>query len=76
MNAEKRKSLKDALEKIQNAKNIIGSVFDAETMSLENMPESLECSLCYEKLESNVAVLSDVMDNIDDIVDMVTDVIG
>ena len=65
MNKQKRKSLKDAITHLNFAISVVTSVRDDEQWSLDNMPENLENSERYEKMDNAIDSLEDALERIE-----------
>ncbi len=66
MNNLRRKQLEIAGEKIDAAYGIIQDVLDDEQYSLDNIPENLQESERYAKMEDAVDHLSDALESLND----------
>lgn len=66
MNKERRKRLKDAVEKIYEAIAIIEEVRDDEETARDNLPENLMNSQKWEDMEEMVDALNDHIDSLED----------
>lgn len=75
MNNEKRKVLRSALSHIQLASDMTKSVLSQETDDLNNMPENLEGSQTYEKMEQAVELLEDALDSLEEASSQIQDAI-
>lgn len=73
MNNKRRAVLKQAINYIRDAEGNIDSALDEERDCLSNMPESLESSDRYEKMEEAVSKLEDAMDSIGDLIGLIED---
>lgn len=65
MNNQKREKLKLARSYLSKASDIISNVFDDEQDCLDNMPENLQYSDRYERMEAAVNKLEDGLNNIE-----------
>lgn len=65
MNDRRRKSLKQALSMLESASQIINMVAEEEQDCLDNMPENLQGSERYEKMEDVVSLLESATEDID-----------
>lgn len=65
MNNQKRKSLEVAVDLLNRASEIVSVVLDDELDSLENMPENLQASEKYERMEEAVDKLDEAIEQID-----------
>lgn len=65
MNNKKRESLKDAKMYLERASNIVSKVLDDEQYCLDNMPENLQASERYERMETAIDKLEEAIEQID-----------
>lgn len=65
MNNQKREKLKLAREYLSKASGIVSSVLDNEQDCLDNMPNNLQYSDKYEKMETAISKLEEGLDNIE-----------
>lgn len=65
MNNKKRESLKDAKMYLERASNIVSKVLDDEQDCLDNMPENLQASERYERMEAAIDKLEEAIEQID-----------
>ena len=65
MNNQKREKLKLAREYLSKASGIVSSVLDNEQDCLDNMPDNLQYSDKYEKMETAISKLEEGLDNIE-----------
>ena len=66
INNKKREILSSVISKIDDAKNWLQGVLDDEENCLNNMPENLEGSERYNKLEDAVDALEGAADKLDE----------
>lgn len=66
MNKKKRDKLSDAIRLLDNASDIVNDVYDDESDALGNLPENLEWSDRYQKMENCVSYLEDAVSMIDE----------
>lgn len=76
MNDNRRKNLKRALSMLESANQIISQAADQEQDSLDNLPESLQSSERYEKMEDTVSLLESAIEDIDIASDKLRDATG
>lgn len=76
MNDNRRKNLKRALSMLESANQIISQAADQEQDSLDNLPESLQSSERYEKMEDAVLLLESAIEDIDSASDKLRDATG
>lgn len=65
MNNQKRNKLKLAREYLSKASDIVSDVLDDENDSLDGMPENLQYSDRYERMEAAISKLEDGLNNIE-----------
>lgn len=66
MNNSRRKKLKEAMSYLDMAFDLVDGARDGEQECLDNMPENLEYSERYEKMENAVDKLEDAISSIED----------
>lgn len=66
MNKARRKSIRQAMSYLDMAFNLVESARDEEKDCLDNMPENLEYSERYEKMENAVDKLDDAVSSIEE----------
>lgn len=66
MNRKKRDRLSIAINLLDSASDIVSGVYDDESDALENLPENLEGSDRYQKIEDCVLYLEDAVSMIDE----------
>ena len=65
MNNQKREKLKLARDYLSRASDIVSGVLEDEQDSLDNMPENLQYSDKYERMEAAISKLEDGLNNIE-----------
>lgn len=65
MNNKRRDLLRSAIKHLDKALNCVGQALDEEQDCFDNMPENLESSECYEKMDIAISNLYDAIENID-----------
>lgn len=65
MNNQKREKLKLARGFLSKASDIVSSVLDDEQDCLDNMPDNLQYSDRYERMEAAISKLEDGLNNIE-----------
>ncbi len=65
MNRKKRETLKDAMVLLDRATTIVSRVLDEEQDCLDNMPENLQASEKYERMEAAIDKLEEAIEQID-----------
>lgn len=73
MNNVRRKRLREAIELLEQAKWIIDEVKEEEQEYFDNMPEGIQTSERGEQMEEIIYNLEEHFDNIETIVDEMTD---
>ena len=67
MNDKRRKLLNEALRNLEDAENKISIALDEEEDCLNNLPENLEGSDRYERMENAIANLEDALSSLDEV---------
>lgn len=65
MNKVRRSKIAEAIELIEQAKEILESVKDEEQEAFDNMPEGPQCSERGEIMDGYVGTLEEFIDNLD-----------
>lgn len=65
MNNNKREKLKKVQELLSQASNIVSDVLEDEQDCLDNMPENLQYSDRYERMEAAISNLEDGLNSIE-----------
>ena len=65
MNDMKRRALTNAKSALNNASAVIASVIDSENDSIDNIPENLQSSDRFARMERAVSLLEDAIDYLD-----------
>lgn len=65
MNNKRRGKLKKADKLLGEALSIVSGVLDEETDSLDNIPDTLQGTERYEKMENSIDYLEDCVEQID-----------
>lgn len=65
MNNKRRDSLKLAVQLLERASGYVSQALDAEQDCLDNMPENLQSSERYEKMEAAIDSLEAAIESID-----------
>lgn len=65
INAKRREMLKRAVSMLKTASATVSSAIDAEEDALDNIPENLQGSERYEKMEESIDLLNDASECID-----------
>lgn len=65
MNNQKREKLKLARDYLSRASDIVSAVLEDEQDCLDNMPENLQYSDRYERMEAAISKLEDGLNNIE-----------
>lgn len=66
MNQKRRDKLKEAVSLLERAYNIVADIAEEESDALDNMPENLQSSDRYEKMESAIDELEEALQKISD----------
>ena len=69
MNNRRRKEIKKAVLSLETALNIVSDVAGEEMDCLDNIPENLEGSDMYEKINNAVSLLEDAEEKIDEAIE-------
>lgn len=73
MNKERRKKLEEAKVKIEQAMQIIDSVYEEEQESFDNLPEGLQYSEKGDDIQSNIDALESASNSCTDVIDFLDD---
>lgn len=73
MNNERRKKLTNALSFLASASDLLSRAVDEEQDCLDNLPENLQGTERYEKMEDAVSLLESAIENIDEASDKIRD---
>jgi len=73
MNNDRRKSLRTAISYLDMAFSLVDDARSEEQDCLYNMPENLEYSERYEKMENAVDKLDDAAQGIQDVIDLLNE---
>ena len=65
LNAKRRGLIKEALGKLSDIESIIDIVRDDEEESMDNIPENLQYSDRYERIENTVYTLNEALEIVD-----------
>lgn len=66
MNKQRRDRLREAIKQLRNASTIVDEVCNKEEDSLDNIPENLQTSERFEKMENAVDNLNEAIERIDE----------
>lgn len=69
MNKDRRKRINQAVEMLDQARNILEECMDEEEEYRDNMPENLQGSEKYEVADSNVDCLESAVTGLEDVID-------
>lgn len=69
MNKKRRTELREVISKLDDCRTAIDTILSEEADCLGNMPENLEFSKQYEKMEEVVDSLEEALDEIDFVMD-------
>lgn len=73
MNKERRKELRVAITRQEEAVSHLESVLTDEQDAFENMPEGLQCSERGEVMEEGIYTMEEAMDSMGEIIDNLED---
>lgn len=73
MNSKRRTQLDGLTVKLREVQNILGILCDQEQESMENMPESLQESDRYYKMDEAVDNMTSAIDKIDEVLECITE---
>ena len=76
MNNKRRAYLKAAVDMIRKSKNIVEYAQEEEQDALDNLPENLEDSERYSKMENAADSLSDACDALDEAIGLIEDAVA
>lgn len=76
MNETKRNKLREAIRFLSSASNIVDGVCDTEQDCMDNMPENLQSTERYERMEDAVDHLNDALERLDEAKDHIQSAIG
>lgn len=65
MNKVRRKKIGEAIDLIEQAREILESVMDEEQDAFDNLPEGLQSSERGETMEEYIGTIAECMDNLD-----------
>ena len=68
MNGTRRKQIRQALDLLEQARNILNQCMEEEQDYVDSMPENLQNSDRYYAAEESISNLEDAIDNIDEAV--------
>ena len=74
MNRKRREMVLSAISTLESAKDVLDDVLYEETDAMENIPENLQSSERYEKMEENVDILQDAIDDINEAIEKLSDI--
>lgn len=66
MNNSRRKALRDISMLLSKAQDMLSGVSDEEQMCMDNMPENLEDSHMFQKMEDAIDSMDEAADNIEE----------
>ena len=76
MNNRRRERLRTAVDMLRQAKLIVDHAADEEQDALDNMPENLEDTERYSRMEEAADSLTDACDSIDDAIGSIEEAIA
>lgn len=71
MNEKRRAKLRKAAKLLDEAAEIVSEVYDEESDCLCNIPENLQNSMIYERIDESVDILGETIDDLDEVMDKV-----
>lgn len=71
MNDKRRKRLREAVKMLDHAWSIVELAQEEEEDGMDNMPENLQSSERYEKMEEAADALSDAMEKIGEAIEQI-----
>jgi len=74
MNKERRKQLREAIAKLDEARIIIETVRDEEQGAFDNMPESLQDAERGQKMDEAIGSMTDVADDLESAIENLNEV--
>lgn len=75
MNEKRRGKLRTAVSMLERASSIISDVLDEEEEVLDNIPENLQGSERYEKIEDTCVNLYDASEDLDSVIENINNAI-
>jgi hypothetical protein len=66
MNKERRKIIKEAIDKITEAQDLLSTVLNEEQEAFDNLPEGIQMSERGETMEQYINSIDDIIYNIDE----------
>lgn len=76
MNKDQRKRLQEAVDLMEQAKDIISEVAGEEQEKFDNLNEGMQAMERNQKLEENAGFLTDSEDDLENVIQSVADVIN
>lgn len=73
MNNKRRAQLEGLADKLREVQAVLGLICDQEQECMDNMPESLQESDRYYKMDEAVDSLNSAIDKIDEVLDSITE---
>lgn len=71
MNDNRRKKLSKVIQKLQSSSDMLYSIVSDEQEAMDNVPERMQSSYRYEKMENAVDAMNDAIQKIDEAVDLI-----
>lgn len=75
MNRDRRESLRNASDMLRTVKQVVDKALGQEQDALDSVPENLESSERYEKMENAVDALSDASEELDEALEHIMEAI-
>ena len=76
MNKKRRAMLESAIEYLSKAANIVETASEQESDCLDNMPENLQGSERYEKMESAISFLEDALEHVENAKECISEAVS
>ncbi len=76
MNQKRRAIIRKIIDALEQQKNDIEEMRDEESEARDNLPENLQGTEKYEAIELAVDQLSEAIDNLDDVINTLTEALG
>lgn len=76
MNEKRRERLRDAVRMLTSVASVVEAVCDNEQDAMDNIPENLQATERYERMEDAVDSLNDALEKIEDAKGHIQSVLG
>ena len=74
MNKDRRKSISDNINLLENIKSKLEDILSDEEMYFDNMPENLQGSIRGEVSENAIDALNEAIENLDSVIDSLNEI--